>query len=67
MIATPVFTHFDLATAALRAGKHAFVEKPLAASMAEASELIELAEDRGLRLMCGQTFLYSPPVGRSSA
>ncbi len=62
VIATPVFTHFDLAAAALRAGKHTFVEKPLAASTGEASELIELAEDRDLRLMCGQTFLYSPPV-----
>jgi predicted dehydrogenase len=62
VIATPVFTHFELAAAALRAGKHTFVEKPLAASTAEASELIELAEDRDLRLMCGQTFLYSPPV-----
>jgi predicted dehydrogenase len=62
VIATPVFTHFELAEAALRAGKHTFVEKPLAPSTAEASELIELAEDRDLRLMCGQTFLYSPPV-----
>ena len=62
VIATPVFTHFELAAAALRAGKHTFVEKPLAPSTAEASELIELAEERDLRLMCGQTFLYSPPV-----
>jgi predicted dehydrogenase len=62
VIATPVFTHFELAAAALRAGKQTFVEKPLALSTAEASELIELAEDRDLRLMCGQTFLYSPPV-----
>ena len=62
VIATPVFTHFELAAAALRAGKHTLVEKPLAPSTAEASELIELAEARGLRLMCGQTFLYSPPV-----
>jgi predicted dehydrogenase len=62
VIATPVFTHFELASAALRAGKHTFVEKPLAPSTAEANELIELAEDRDLRLMCGQTFLYSPPV-----
>jgi predicted dehydrogenase len=61
-IATPVFTHFELAAAALRAGKHTFVEKPLAPSTAKANELIELAEDRDLRLMCGQTFLYSPPV-----
>ncbi len=62
LIATPVVTHHDLASAALRAGKHTFVEKPLAPSVAEASELIELAESRNLRLMCGQTFLYSPPV-----
>jgi predicted dehydrogenase len=61
-IATPVFTHFELAAAALRAGKHTFVEKPLAPSTTKANELIELAEDRDLRLMCGQTFLYSPPV-----
>ena len=62
LIATPVFTHFELAAQALDAGKHTFVEKPLAPSTAEASELIELAEDRDVRLMCGQTFLYSPAV-----
>jgi predicted dehydrogenase len=62
VIATPIFTHFELAAAALRAGKHTFVEKPLAHSVADASGLIELAEERNLRLMCGQTFLYSPPV-----
>jgi len=62
LIATPVFTHFELASAALRSSKHTFVEKPLAPSTAEANELIELAEDVDRRLMCGQTFLYSPPV-----
>src|SRR5690349_10902605 len=62
LLATPVFSHFDMASAALRAGKHTFVEKPLAPSTAEADELIEIAEDNGLQLMCGQTFLYSPPV-----
>src|SRR5439155_4301981 len=55
LIATPVFTHFELAANALNAGKHAFVEKPLAPSAAEAGELIELAESRDVRLMCGQT------------
>ena len=62
MIATPVFTHFDLASRALRAGKHTFVEKPLAASSGEADELIELADERDLSLMCGHTFIYSPAV-----
>ena len=62
LIATPVFTHFDLASRALRAGKHTFVEKPLAPSLAEADELVELARANNVALMCGQTFLYSPPV-----
>ena len=61
-IATPVFTHFDLASRSLEAGKHTFVEKPLAPSPDEADQLMELAADRGLTLMCGHTFLYSPPV-----
>ncbi|MDQ3742572.1 MAG: Gfo/Idh/MocA family oxidoreductase [Actinomycetota bacterium] len=62
LIATPVFTHFDLAARALRAGKHTFVEKPLAPSLAEADELVDLARENDVALMCGQTFLYSPPV-----
>ncbi|HEX8066696.1 MAG TPA: Gfo/Idh/MocA family oxidoreductase [Thermoleophilaceae bacterium] len=62
IIATPVFTHFDLASRSLNAGKHTFVEKPLAASSAEAEELIELADQRDRLLMCGHTFIYSPPV-----
>jgi predicted dehydrogenase len=61
-IATPVSTHFDLALAALDAGKHVFVEKPLAASSAEGEALIERARERGVVLMPGHTFLYSPPV-----
>ena len=61
-IATPVTTHSPLATAALEAGKHVFVEKPLAASSAEAAALIEIADEKGLVLMPGHTFLYSPAV-----
>lgn len=61
-IATPVSTHHALCTAALNAGKHVFVEKPLAASSAECLELIDLAERSTLVLMPGHTFLYSPPV-----
>jgi predicted dehydrogenase len=62
VIATPVSTHHPLASAALRAGKHVFIEKPLAASTEEARDLIELADERGLVVMPGHTFLYSPPV-----
>ncbi|HXY85582.1 MAG TPA: Gfo/Idh/MocA family oxidoreductase [Gaiellaceae bacterium] len=61
-IATPVSTHHRLASAALDAGKHVFVEKPLAASSGEAMALIEQARRAGLVLMPGHTFLYSPPV-----
>jgi predicted dehydrogenase len=62
VIATQVGTHAELATAALEAGKHVLVEKPLAASVADAESLIQLADRRGLTLMPGHTFLYSPPV-----
>jgi predicted dehydrogenase len=61
-IATPVSTHYELATAALEAGKHVFVEKPLAATSVQAHTLIELARRKGCVLMPGHTFLYSPPV-----
>jgi predicted dehydrogenase len=62
VLATPVYTHFDLASRALDAGKHTFVEKPLAPSSELATELLTRAEARGRVLMCGHTFLYSPPV-----
>jgi len=61
-IATPVSTHHALAIAALEAGKHTFVEKPLAASTEQVVELTSLAETKGLVLMPGHTFLYSPSV-----
>ena len=61
-VATPVGTHHPLALKALQAGKHVFVEKPLAGSSTEALALIAAAEERGLVLMPGHTFLYSPPV-----
>jgi len=61
-VATPVAKHFPVAKAALEAGKHALIEKPMAISSAECRELIELAESRGLTLMVGHTFLYSAPV-----
>jgi predicted dehydrogenase len=61
-LATPVSSHYPLGRAVLEAGKHVFVEKPLAASTDECLALMDLAEERGLVLMPGHTFLYSPPV-----
>lgn len=61
-IATPVAYHFSLAKAALCAGKHVLVEKPLAASSAECEELIDIAAQTGVVLMSGHTFLYSSSV-----
>jgi predicted dehydrogenase len=61
-IATPVSSHHPLAMAALRADKHVFIEKPLAASVVQAEELAAVAAERGLTMMPGHTFLYSPPV-----
>ena len=62
VVSTPVPHHFRIAKAALLAGKHVLVEKPLASSVAECEELIELAHSRGLTLMVGHTFLYSAPI-----
>src|SRR5579872_4927995 len=62
VVATPVRSHFALAREALMAGKHVLVEKPLAASGAEARELVQVAEERGLCLMVGQTFEFNPAV-----
>ena len=62
VVATPVKHHFPLAKAALLAGKHVLIEKPMAASAAECEELIGLAASRGLVLMVGHTFLYSTAV-----
>jgi predicted dehydrogenase len=62
VIATPVKHHYSLAKASLLAGKHTFIEKPMASSSAECEELIEIAQRNGLILMLDHTFLYSSPV-----
>jgi predicted dehydrogenase len=61
-IATPIFTHHGLAKAALEAGKHVVVEKPLAPSVAEAEELEQLAARAGRVLMVDHTFVYTSAV-----
>ncbi len=62
IIATPAGTHFTLAKQALEAGKHVFVEKPLATSAAEVDELARCAEARKLVVMVGHTFIYNAAV-----
>ena len=62
VIATPVNSHFDLALAALTAGKHVFLEKPMTLTSAEAIRLIEESERRQLVLMVDHTFLFEPAV-----
>ena len=61
-IATAVRFHHKMAKDCLLAGKHTFIEKPMASSSAECEELIQLAAKNGLTLMVGHTFLYSPAV-----
>src|SRR6266568_4033691 len=62
IIATPVRTHYRLAKEALLHGKHVLVEKPLTANVAEAEELVALAQEQQRILMVGHTFEYSPAV-----
>ncbi len=62
VIATSVKFHHAMAKASLEAGKHTFIEKPMASSSAQCEELVELARKNGLILMIGHTFLYSPAV-----
>ncbi|MEW1954767.1 Gfo/Idh/MocA family oxidoreductase [Terrabacter sp. NPDC080008] len=61
-IATPAGTHFPLAMAALDAGKHVLVEKPLTSSLADGEKLVHAAEERGLVLMCDHTYCYTSAV-----
>lgn len=62
VVATPVPTHADLARRALAAGKHVFVEKPMAMGADDGEGLVALAEERGLALMPGHLLLYHPGV-----
>ena len=62
VVATPIGSHHALARAALLAGKHVLIEKPMASSAAECEDLIAIARSEGLTLMVGHTYLYSEPV-----
>jgi predicted dehydrogenase len=61
-IVTPVWTHFELAKAALENGKHVFVEKPFTSNVAQAETLIELAQRQNLKIMVDHTFLFTGAV-----
>jgi predicted dehydrogenase len=61
-VVTPVWTHYELAKAALENGKHIFVEKPFTSNSAQAEELIALAELKNLKIMVDHTFLFTPAV-----
>src|ERR1043166_8768185 len=62
VIATPVLTHHEIAKRALSNGKHVFIEKPMTASVTEAEELINLAEQKNLKLFVDHTFIYTGAV-----
>jgi predicted dehydrogenase len=64
VVATSVSSHYKMAKASLLAGKHVFIEKPMAACAEECEELNDLAQRLGLVLMVGHTFLYSSPIRR---
>jgi predicted dehydrogenase len=63
-VVTPVWTHFELAKAALDNGKHVFVEKPFTFNVSQAEELIELAERKNLQIMVDHTFLFTGAVNK---
>lgn len=62
VLATPVATHVELALRVIESGKNVLVEKPLATSQADAERLVRAADARGVLVMAGHTFLYSPAV-----
>jgi len=62
VVATPAGTHTEVVLAALEAGRHVMVEKPLASSLPDGRKLVAVAEQRGLVLMCDHTYCYTPAV-----
>ncbi len=65
-VVTPVWTHYELAKAALENGKHVFIEKPITSNTAQAEELINLAEQKNLKIMVDHTFLFTGAVRKIS-
>lgn len=63
-VATPAWTHFEVALSCLEAGRHILVEKPFAATLADGEKLVALAERKDLRVMCDHTYCYTPAARR---
>jgi len=61
-VITPVWTHYELAKAALERGKHVFVEKPFTSTTVQGERLIELASRKNLKIMVDHTFLFTGAV-----
>ncbi len=64
-IATPVFSHYTITRKVLMAGKHAFVEKPIAKKYSQSLKLVELANQKNVRLMVDSTFIYSGAIRKA--
>jgi predicted dehydrogenase len=65
-VVTPVWTHYELAKAALENGKHVFIEKPFTSNTAQGEELINLAQQKNLTIMVDHTFLFTGAVKKIS-
>jgi predicted dehydrogenase len=63
-IVSPVWTHYELTKAALENGKHVFVEKPFTSTAAQGEELVDLAQQKNLKIMVDHTFLFTGAVKR---
>src|ERR1700734_1410421 len=63
-VISPVWTHYELTKAALENGKHVFVEKPITSTVAQGEELVNLAEQKNLKLMVDHTFLFTGAIKR---
>ena len=66
-VITPVWTHYELAKAALENGKHVFVEKPFTSTAEQGKELIDLAAKKNLKIMVDHTFLFTGAVKKIPA
>ena len=61
-VCTPVYTHYEIAKAALLSGKHVFIEKPMTSKSFQAEELINIAEQKNLKIFVDHTFIFTDSV-----